>query len=268
MGFSSLVDVAGAFMDKDSNRKQWGLNRDMQREFAQHGIRWKVADAKAAGLHPLAALGASTTSFAPMSVGDNLGSALAGTGQDLMRAAMATQTRDEREMVRQGQAAEVALRERQANAQIGLLEAQTALANSQAARLNFVGPPMPSVGGDRGSMDGVRTDAPEHAPPGLWKVKPAEIQSGQPGAAGTLAGPPAPSERVIDFRGYKVRIPNVDIDSLMEEPLGSAAIIAALNPGLAGHVIEDMLKRTGIVQPWKRTPAPSLRRGGGASGSW
>lgn len=38
-------------------------NMAQQKEFAQHGVRWKVADAQAAGLHPLAALGAQTNSF-------------------------------------------------------------------------------------------------------------------------------------------------------------------------------------------------------------
>ena len=33
-----------------------------QREFAKHGIQWRVDDAKAAGIHPLAALGSPTRS--------------------------------------------------------------------------------------------------------------------------------------------------------------------------------------------------------------
>lgn len=38
----------------------------MQREFAQMGIRWRVEDARAAGLHPLAALGASGAAYSPV----------------------------------------------------------------------------------------------------------------------------------------------------------------------------------------------------------
>lgn len=49
----SLLGVfGGLFGDKK--------NRNFQREFAQNGISWKVADAKRAGIHPLYALGAST----------------------------------------------------------------------------------------------------------------------------------------------------------------------------------------------------------------
>lgn len=40
-------------------------NIEFQKEFAQNGIQWRVEDAKAAGLHPLFALGASTPSFSP-----------------------------------------------------------------------------------------------------------------------------------------------------------------------------------------------------------
>lgn len=41
----------------------------LQKEFAQNGIQWKVADAKAAGVHPIYALGAPTTSYSPQAVG-------------------------------------------------------------------------------------------------------------------------------------------------------------------------------------------------------
>lgn len=40
----------------------------LQKEFAQNGISWRVADAERAGIHPLAALGAQTTGYTPVSV--------------------------------------------------------------------------------------------------------------------------------------------------------------------------------------------------------
>lgn len=67
-----------------------------QKEFAQMGIRWKVADAQAAGIHPLAALGASTTSYSPVSVGDRGGEQFSQMGQDLGRAAKAAMSLFER----------------------------------------------------------------------------------------------------------------------------------------------------------------------------
>lgn len=88
--------LAGGALSGDQNRKLAHEQMDMQREFAQMGIRWKVADAKAAGLHPLAALGASTSSYAPISVGDSYGPALSEAGQNISRAMDATRTAQER----------------------------------------------------------------------------------------------------------------------------------------------------------------------------
>jgi len=79
--------IAGAMGAKDAAKTQY----KHQKEFAQHGIQWKVADAKSAGIHPLYALGANTTSYAPVSVGDtNPLSGLAEAGQNLGRAVDAT----------------------------------------------------------------------------------------------------------------------------------------------------------------------------------
>jgi len=64
----------------------------LQRDFAQQGIQWKVADAKKAGLHPLFALGAQTHSYAPQSIGSASPdfSLLAQSGQSIGRAVDAT----------------------------------------------------------------------------------------------------------------------------------------------------------------------------------
>lgn len=76
-------------------------NYEAQKEFAQHGLRWKVDDATAAGVHPLYALGAQGQSFAPSFVGSTSesgrpGDGLASAGQDIGRAVAATQTLEER----------------------------------------------------------------------------------------------------------------------------------------------------------------------------
>lgn len=60
-----------------------------QKKFAQSAIQWKVRDAKKAGVSPLFALGAPTTSYQPQSVG-NVGSGIAAAGQDIGRAVDAT----------------------------------------------------------------------------------------------------------------------------------------------------------------------------------
>lgn len=63
--------VQGLFADdaqEDQQRSveaQQDKNIAFQKEFAQHGVRWRVEDAKAAGVHPMYALGASGAAFAP-----------------------------------------------------------------------------------------------------------------------------------------------------------------------------------------------------------
>lgn len=72
--------------------QQAEANYAHQKEFAQQGIQWKVNDAKAAGLHPIFALGANTHSFAPNTVGTQSHdySGLAQAGQNIGRAIDAT----------------------------------------------------------------------------------------------------------------------------------------------------------------------------------
>lgn len=100
--------VLGGFLDRDTANKnrdqEYRLaqqNMAMQKQFAQEGIRWKVADAKEAGIHPLYALGANTTSFSPVSISggsaSNWSDTLGSMGQDISRAVNATRTQGERE---------------------------------------------------------------------------------------------------------------------------------------------------------------------------
>lgn len=49
----------------DNANAQASRNADLQREFAQYGIRWRVEDAKAAGLHPMYALTGGGAAFSP-----------------------------------------------------------------------------------------------------------------------------------------------------------------------------------------------------------
>lgn len=100
--------IGGAMSDR-SNRKVAESTNDrseaiaaqnnaLQREFAQSGIRWRVEDAKAAGLHPLFALGANTPTFSPSAVSlispdqSGLGRGLAEAGQHVSRSIQAQQT--------------------------------------------------------------------------------------------------------------------------------------------------------------------------------
>lgn len=71
-----------------------------QKEFAQNSIQWRAADAQAAGLHPLAALGINPAQYAPQAIGghDNsaMGNALADAGQSIGRAVGASMSKGDR----------------------------------------------------------------------------------------------------------------------------------------------------------------------------
>nr|QJB19883.1 MAG: DNA pilot protein [Microvirus sp.] len=116
MGWGSIIgaafpsvagDVIGGIISKEEgahNRNQQDQinqrNYDMQTEFAKNSLRWKIEDAKAAGIHPLAALGAQGYSATPSYISsgpDNSMSNMARSmGQNISRAITATSTSHER----------------------------------------------------------------------------------------------------------------------------------------------------------------------------
>lgn len=130
-------------------------NADLQREFAQNGIRWRVEDAGRAGLHPLYALGGSGAGASPSyQMADQ--TSMAGMGQDLSRAIHATRTADERAMA--------SLQLQRAQLENELLAGQVRTQNASQ-----VGPPMPGT-------------------TGLVKPKPNMPVVQDPGAPGREAG--------------------------------------------------------------------------------
>lgn len=97
---SAIGGLAGSLFGSNKAAKtQEKINQqniDLQKQFAQSGVQWKVADAKAAGIHPLAALGAQTHSFAPISVGSN-NTDFGAVGQNIGRALDATMSPQDRQ---------------------------------------------------------------------------------------------------------------------------------------------------------------------------
>lgn len=88
---------------RDANAQQqanFWANYRFQQDAMQHGIKWRVDDAKEAGIHPLAALGAQLTSPSPISVGstpaDGFAKGIAAAGQDISRSLYATSSVAER----------------------------------------------------------------------------------------------------------------------------------------------------------------------------
>lgn len=93
---SAGSSLLGGLMNRSSAKSDQSRNIALQKEFAQNGIRWKVADAKAAGLHPLAALGASTATYTPVTQVGAMGDTVANMGQDISRAMYANASTAER----------------------------------------------------------------------------------------------------------------------------------------------------------------------------
>lgn len=97
----SFVDSQTASANRQLQERNAANNLATQREFAQSGVRWRVEDAKAAGIHPALALGANLASATPVSLGDlpqsNYASTFGSMGQDLGRAINSTRTAPERE---------------------------------------------------------------------------------------------------------------------------------------------------------------------------
>lgn len=94
---SALGGLLGNKSAKEANQaaeRNAQKQYEQQKEFAQSGIQWKVADAEKAGIHPLYAMGANTVSYAPQSIGstpsnfDFVGQA----GQNIGRAIDATRS--------------------------------------------------------------------------------------------------------------------------------------------------------------------------------
>lgn len=93
---SAAGALGGSYLQSAATRKANNRNLAMQEEFAKNGVRWKVEDAKAAGIHPLYALGASTMSPSYSVMPEQgIAGGMAQAGQDISRALRATMGEDE-----------------------------------------------------------------------------------------------------------------------------------------------------------------------------
>nr|QJB20641.1 MAG: DNA pilot protein [Microvirus sp.] len=145
----------GAKINAAAALKASKMNLKYQKQFARNSLRWKVRDARKAGLHPLAALGAQTTSFSPSFVSGNPGDGLieagrikaAGMdsmGQSIGRAAAALGDVDDRNAMYVAKLQELQLQNAQLN---------NAVLASQVANLNQPGNP-PTAPTGRYLVDG------------------------------------------------------------------------------------------------------------------
>lgn len=166
------ASLIGGLLGKSSTEKANAQNIRLQKQFAQEGIRWKVEDAKKAGIHPLYALGAQTHSFAPAVVGDTaLPNAMAEAGQNIGRAIDAKRSGAERVDAYNKTVQDLTL------TRMGL---ENELLASQIRTVNQAGhpPPLPGIvaAGRRISEDPNWSDAEEwqrrYGEPGEWLSAP------------------------------------------------------------------------------------------------
>lgn len=182
-------------------------NERTQREFAEQGIRMRVKDAKAAGLHPLYALGASTPTFTPSSVvgapvADDAGwKAIAEHGQDVARPFMATRTQQEREIAALNLAgAQADLEGKQIENRIRLHELQ----KLQLGKPAFPGTAETFIEGQANSGLNIKT-------------KPMERQASYPGRPDMEAGAKTGTGFYVTPDGGLVPVPSKDTKESIED---------------------------------------------------
>lgn len=69
--------LLGGLMQGNEAKKLWKKQYRAQKEFAQNTVRWRAADARSAGISPLAAMGVSTSSPSFSITGSGLGDSVA-----------------------------------------------------------------------------------------------------------------------------------------------------------------------------------------------
>lgn len=113
-----VTGLIGGALDAHNDRKMAQMGYDFQREVYKNQYQWKAADAKKAGLHPLAVLGGGSYSGSPVSTGGtSYAKALGELGEGIGDAATAYMNRDEI-------AAEKAKADQKFNKELDLLDAQ------------------------------------------------------------------------------------------------------------------------------------------------
>lgn len=200
--FGDILNFAGGLIgsNKAANTQKDINNENIaqSREYAQTGIQWRVADAKAAGIHPLAAMGLPLQSAPTISAGNtDYSSAYASMGQSLGRAADSVLTREERNKKTQLDA----LTLERASLENELLRSQISNVN----RAN--NPTLPSLSGDSTILPG-QSD-------GRVKIVPNELVSSD--RLGKDAGTLNTYSHSVNHDGSVSVLPSKDAKNLMED---------------------------------------------------
>jgi len=218
------ANILGGIMGQNSQERMAEKNIALQREFATQGIQMRVEDAKKAGIHPLAALGAQTTSFSPISVGgSSMAAGLSAAGQDIARAVDSTRSNSAKMDAYAKTIQDLNIR------RMGL---ENDLLSSQIAKINATGPtPGLPTGGDRYLIEGQGNSPLVSSTPLSRTVSAPEAGSQEPGAFPDIGYSRTPS-------GYAPVMSKDVKDRLEEDFLGMLAwsLRNRLPPTLDAHV--------------------------------
>lgn len=254
---SVVTSLLGGKESRDANEEAISRAEAFQREFAQHGVRWRVEDAKAAGVHPVYALGAQLPAASPIAFADSMGPAISEAGQNIASGIAARGTRQDRLLAQYTLAAAKA-QLRESDARIGLLEAETALARNQA----IAAKPFPSLGDD-GFLEGQVVDEAKaaEAARGLVEVSPAVMPSRSKVDSGLVAGTPAGMREFELPGGFKVLLPSESqgtmseaVESVSESILTQYGVLAENVRHYGWNWFFQFLDRYLVPGNWMGTP--------------
>lgn len=232
MGLGSIVgavgSIAGGILGANSAQNVAGMNYEAQKEFAQNGIRWKVEDAKRAGIHPLYALGASTQGYSPTTgyIGDyGISDAAAHFGQGYERAQQAKMTKEERDKQDVRDAIQDMAALEDLNQKRRLNDAQIRLANSEifrnfalstnALRKTGLPPAMP------GGLGGVIAGQGNSYATGQTTPEISSVVTSEKGTPSVQAGSPPDVRFYRTLSGGRAPLPTEDAGDAMDAALGA-----------------------------------------------
>jgi len=232
MGLGSVVSavgsIAGGILGANSAQNVAGMNYEAQKEFAQNGIRWKVEDAKRAGIHPLYALGASTQGYSPTAgyTGDyGISDAAAHLGQGYERAQQAKMTKEERDKQDVRDAIQDMAALEDLNQKRRLNDAQIRLANSEifrnfalstnALRKTGLPPAMP------GGLGGVIAGQGNSYATGQTTPEISSVVTSEKGTPSVQAGSPPDVRFYRTLSGGRAPLPTEDAGDAMDAALGA-----------------------------------------------
>ena len=232
MGLGSIVSavgsIAGGILGANSAQNVAGMNYEAQKEFAQNGIRWKVEDAKRAGIHPLYALGASTQGYSPTAgyTGDfGISDAAAQFGQGYERAQQAKMTKEERDKQDVRDAIQDMAALEDLNQKRRMNDAQIRLANSEifrnfalstnALRKTGLPPAMP------GGLGGVIAGQGNSYATGQTTPEISSVVTSEKGTPSVQAGSPPDVRFYRTLSGGRAPLPTEDAGDAMDAALGA-----------------------------------------------